>query len=190
MTLPCSGSRSHSPGRPTPPPPPQPHALPHRTRERDGVRPADQHAVPHGDVGQQGLSAPAPRQVCAAPPTACRRPLPGPSARVVSVFSGAVPPGGLGPCNRRPRGGGGPWGQAVANLPSHVVQGGRAGPCLKRRGVRSGKVRSGCRAVTGDVTAIRGGGYWRLAMRLGLVLGYGNAFWGRVSAGVLGGGGG
>ena len=26
------------------------------------------------------------------------------------------------------------------------------------------------------------GGYWRLEMRLGLVLGYGNAFWGRVRA--------
>ena len=32
-----------------------------------------------------------------------------------------------------------------------------------------------------------GGGSWRLEMRLGPVLGYGNAFWGRVRAGVLGG---
>ena len=38
-----------------------------------------------------------------------------------------------------------------------------------------GKFHSGCRAVTGDVKRL-GGGYWRLEMRLGLVLGYGNAF--------------
>ena len=30
--------------------------------------------------------------------------------------------------------------------------------------------------VTADVTAVGGGGYWRLEMRLGLLLGYGNAF--------------
>ena len=38
-----------------------------------------------------------------------------------------------------------------------------------------GKFQSGRRAVTGDVKRL-GGGYWRLEMRLGLVLGYGNAF--------------
>ena len=37
---------------------------------------------------------------------------------------------------------------------------------------------SGGRAVTGDVKAVGGGGFWRLEMRLGLVLGYGNAFGG------------
>ena len=35
-----------------------------------------------------------------------------------------------------------------------------------------GQFQSGCRAVTGDVKAV-GGGYWRLGMRLGLVLGCG-----------------
>ena len=48
-----------------------------------------------------------------------------------------------------------------------------------------GQSQSGCRAVTGDVQAGWGGGFWRLEMRLGLVFGYGNAFgvelvqWGR-----------
>ena len=41
--------------------------------------------------------------------------------------------------------------------------------------MRSGKFQSGCRAVTGDVKRL-GGGYCRLEMQLGLVLGYGNAF--------------
>ena len=41
--------------------------------------------------------------------------------------------------------------------------------------MRSGKFQSGCRAVTGDVKRL-GGGYWRLEMRLGLVLGYRDAF--------------
>ena len=35
---------------------------------------------------------------------------------------------------------------------------------------------SSCRVVTGDVKAVGGGGFWRLEMRVGLVLGYGNAF--------------
>ena len=46
--------------------------------------------------------------------------------------------------------------------------------------------RSGCRAVTGDVKAVGGGGFWRLEMRLGLVLGYGNAL--GVESGQWGGG--
>ena len=46
---------------------------------------------------------------------------------------------------------------------------------LEREGCDRGKFQSGCRAVTGDVKRL-GGGYWRLEMRLGLVLGYGNAF--------------
>ena len=46
---------------------------------------------------------------------------------------------------------------------------------LEGGGVRSGEFQSGCRAVTGDVKQL-GGGYWRLELRLGLVLGYGNAF--------------
>ena len=46
------------------------------------------------------------------------------------------------------------------------------GLCLKRW---DAIVPSGCRAVTGDVKRLEGG-YWRLEMRLGLVLGYGNAF--------------
>ena len=52
-------------------------------------------------------------------------------------------------------------------------------------GVPSGQSQSGCRAVTGDVNAVGGGGFWRLGMRLGLALGCGNAFgvesgqWGR-----------
>ena len=45
---------------------------------------------------------------------------------------------------------------------------------LEREGCDRGKFQSGCRAVTGDVKQL-GGGYWRLEMRLGLVLGYGNA---------------
>ena len=40
-------------------------------------------------------------------------------------------------------------------------------------GGRSGQFQSGCRAVTGHVKAVGGGGYWRLEMRLGLALGYG-----------------
>ena len=62
---------------------------------------------------------------------------------------------------------------------------GRSGLCLKGRGCDRGKLQSGCRAVTGDVKRL-GGGFWRLEMRLGLVLGCGHA-WGRVRAGVLGG---
>ena len=46
---------------------------------------------------------------------------------------------------------------------------------LEGEGVRSGKFQSRCRAVTGDVKRL-GGGYWRLEMRLALVLGSGNAF--------------
>ena len=46
---------------------------------------------------------------------------------------------------------------------------------LEGEGVQSGKFQSGCRAVMGDVKRL-GGGYWRLEMRLVLVLGYGNAF--------------
>ena len=41
--------------------------------------------------------------------------------------------------------------------------------------MRSWKFQSGCRAVTGGVKRL-GGGYWRLEMRLGPGLGYGNAF--------------
>ena len=41
---------------------------------------------------------------------------------------------------------------------------------LEREGCDRGKFQSGCRAVTGDVKRL-GGGYWRLEMRLGLVLG-------------------
>ena len=61
--------------------------------------------------------------------------------------------------------------------------GGRA--LLEGEGGASGQSQSGCRAVTGDVKAVGGGCYWRLEMRLGRVLGYGNAFgvgsgqWGR-----------
>ena len=40
----------------------------------------------------------------------------------------------------------------------------------------SGQSRSGCRAGTGDMKAVGGGGFSRLEKRLGLVLGYGNAF--------------
>ena len=50
--------------------------------------------------------------------------------------------------------------------------GGRA--LLEGEGCDWEKFQSGCRAVTGDVKRL--GGYWRLEMRLGLVLGYGNAF--------------
>ena len=46
---------------------------------------------------------------------------------------------------------------------------------LEGEGCDWGKFQSGCRAVTGDVKRL-GGGYWRLEMRLGLVLGDGNAF--------------
>ena len=56
------------------------------------------------------------------------------------------------------------------------------GLCLKGR-VPSGQSRSGCRAVTGDVKAVGGWavtGGWECDG--GRVLGYGNAFWGRVSA--------
>ena len=55
---------------------------------------------------------------------------------------------------------------------------GRAGLCLKGRGGGGapGQSQSGCRAVTGDVKAVGGGGFWRLEMRLRLVLRYGNAF--------------
>ena len=45
-----------------------------------------------------------------------------------------------------------------------------------RGGGPSGQSHSGCRAVAGDVKAVGGGGFWRLGMRFGLVLGYGNAF--------------
>ena len=49
--------------------------------------------------------------------------------------------------------------------------GGGQGLCLKGRGGHRGSPR----AVTGDVKRL-GGGYWRLGMRLGRVVGYGNAF--------------
>ena len=58
---------------------------------------------------------------------------------------------------------------------THLRRGGTPGLCLKGRGCDRGKLQSGCRAVTGDVKR-SGGGYWRLEMRLGLVLGYGDAF--------------
>ena len=47
-----------------------------------------------------------------------------------------------------------------------------------------GQFQSGCRAVTGDVS------YWRLDVRLGRVLGYGNAFGVELGADCCGGGGG
>ena len=46
---------------------------------------------------------------------------------------------------------------------------------LEGEGGPSGQSQSGCRAVTGDVKAVGGDGFWRLEMRLGLVLGYGKA---------------
>ena len=58
--------------------------------------------------------------------------------------------------------------------------GGRA--LLEGEGGPSGQSQSGCRAVTGDVKAVGGGGFWRLEMRLG----YGNAF--RVESAQGGGG--
>ena len=57
----------------------------------------------------------------------------------------------------------------------------RAGLCLKGR-VPSGQSRSGCRAVTGGVKAVGGGGYWRLGMRWGAGVGVWECLWGRVSA--------
>ena len=53
--------------------------------------------------------------------------------------------------------------------------------------MRSGKFQSGCPVVTGDVKRL-GGGYWRLEMRLGLVLGDGNAFGGESGPECWGGG--
>ena len=50
---------------------------------------------------------------------------------------------------------------------------------LEGEGAPSGQSQSGWRAVTGYLKAVGGGGYWRLEMRLGLVLGYGNAFGGK-----------
>ena len=58
---------------------------------------------------------------------------------------------------------------------------------LEGEGVRSGQSQSGCGAFTGGVTAV--GGYWRLEMRLVLVLGYGNAFAVESRPECLGGGG-
>ena len=58
---------------------------------------------------------------------------------------------------------------------------------LEGEGVRSGKFQSGCRAVTGDVKRL-GGGYWRLETRLGAGVGVWECLWGRVRAGLLGGG--
>ena len=59
-------------------------------------------------------------------------------------------------------------------------------PCpralLEGEGAPSGQSQSGCRAVTGDLKAVGGGGYWRLEMRLGADVGVWECLWGRVSA--------
>ena len=65
--------------------------------------------------------------------------------------------------------------------------GGGGGALLEGEGMRSGKFQSGGRAVTGDAKRLQGG-YWRLEMRLGLVLGFGECVWGQIRAGVSGGG--
>ena len=66
-----------------------------------------------------------------------------------------------------------------------MAEQGRGWALLEGEGGPSGQSQSGCRAVTGDVKAVGGGGgYWRLEMRLGLVLGYGNAS--RVESGQSG----
>ena len=56
--------------------------------------------------------------------------------------------------------------------------------------MRSGQSQSGCRAVTWGCESGWGGGFWRLEMRLGLVLGVWECLGGRVRAAVLGGEGG
>ena len=55
------------------------------------------------------------------------------------------------------------------------------GLCLKGRGP-PGQFQSGCRAVTEDVQAVGGGGFWRLEMRLGAGVGVWECLWGRVRA--------
>ena len=71
-------------------------------------------------------------------------------------------------------------------LPHGVAQWGTGGgggrALLEGEGGPSGQSQSSCRAVTGDVKAVGGGGFWRLEMRLG----YGNAF--RVESAQWGGG--
>ena len=58
----------------------------------------------------------------------------------------------------------------------------RAGLCLKGMGGHWGQSQGGRRAVTGDVQAVEGGGFWRLGMRLGAGFGVWECLWGRVSA--------
>ena len=60
---------------------------------------------------------------------------------------------------------------------------------LEGEGGPSGQSQSGCTAVTGDVKAGGGGGYWRLEMRLGAGVGVWECLWGRVRAVGEGGGG-
>ena len=66
-------------------------------------------------------------------------------------------------------------------LSSHVCRG-WARALLEGEGGHWGQSQGGRRAVTGDVQAVEGGGFWRLGMRLGAGFGVWERLWGRVSA--------